>query len=740
MFILNSLLKTVNDRYNLIFITLSVIYVTLLLAFLPWPRAIGMGLDPSWQWGISRVAQDNLIFGKDIVFTYGPWGYLFDGAAIEGNFWQILSFRFLVHILFFTIFLIRIISLKNNLRKIIIFLMMIFITFLQDITYYPQSIDLKFLFIFITLCTFDCLWDKYRRLGTFFLAIISGFSLLTKFSLGISILGFLLIYTFVNLYQSIRTKSTEKIKANVISFVSIIPVSISTAWLLLIPNNFIPSFKKIVISIIIAGLVSWLFFLVKDYRNKTNIDQQIINNNWLLSAVNSQQCFPFLVFYLLYSLFVILQTTINSKELRFLLDYLYNSWQISSSYSSAMSQNNYNELLLMTIVNLALIISLSFLLIKKGGYLYLNLFLGSLFVIWIGFKHSFIRPDLYHVPIIYHQILFIIILFLCKIKKKRYWKNYLKFSLYIIVFSLVILTYFDSSDFKGSDFYNSDASFFSRLKISFNQISSFSNLQEILKKRNSNALFKMKIPDHFNQIIGSKTVDIIPWDLTFAPANNLNWQPRPIFQSYTAYTNYLDNLNYQSFVDNPRDFILYSFISIDSRHPFFDEPSTFSFAYCNYIPVEVTNHVFRGVIILLKKLSNNRCLETGIKSTIVSTFDQSQSLENFDNSLIRIVINIRYSLWGKLYKTIFRAPPVMLKIKYQDDSDKEYRIIPENAINGVILSHLPRDSEESFLFLSGEEIPKVKSFSFHNENNYLYQKKIQMQLNYFKIKQIKSDD
>lgn len=736
MFILNSLLKTVNDRHNSIFITLSVVYLTLLLAFLPWPRGIGIGLDPFWQWGISRVAQDNLIFGKDIVFTYGPWGYLFDGASIEENFWLILSFRFLVHILFFTFFLIRIISLKNNLRKIIVFLMMISITFLQDITYYPQSIDLKFLFIFISLCTFDCLWDKYRRLMTCFLAIISGFSLLTKFSLGVSILGFLLIYTFVNLYQSIRAKSTEKIKANIISFISIIPISISTAWLLLIPNNFVPSLRKIFTSIIIAGLVSSLFFLAKHYRrNKRKNDQQIINNNLLLSALNSQECFPFLIFYLFYSFIIFLFTTINSQDLRSLLDYLYNSWQVSSGYSSAMSQINYNELLLMTIINLALMISLSFLFIKKDGYLYLNLFLGLLFVIWIGFKHSFVRADLYHVPIIYHQILFMIILFLCKIKKKRYWKIYLNFSLYIIVVSLVILTYFDTSDFKGSDFNNSDGSFFSGLKISLNQISSFSDLQEILKKRNSHTLSKMKISDHFNQIIGNKTVDIVPWDLTLAPANNLNWKPRPIFQSYTAYTTHLDNLNYQSFVNNPRDFIIYSFISIDSRHPFFDEPRTFSFAYCNYIPIEVTNHAFRGVIILLKKLSNNRCLETGIKSTIVSTFDRNEYLENSNNSLIRATINIRYSLWGKFYKTIFRAPPIMLKIKYQDDSEKEYRIVPENANNGVILSHLPRNDKEALSFFSNlDKQYQVKSFSFHNLNNLLYQSDIEILFSSYEVK------
>jgi len=53
-----------------------------------------------------------------------------------------------------------------------------------------------------------------------------------------------------------------------------------------------------------------------------------------------------------------------------------------------------------------------------------------------------------------------------------------------------------------------------------------------------------------------------------------------------------------------------------------------------------------------------------------------------------------------------------------DDSEAEYKIIPENADNGVILSNLPRNSQEAFSFFSNiDKQYQIKSFSFYNQNN-----------------------
>jgi hypothetical protein len=41
-----------------------------------------VGLDPSWQLALSKAHGQYLDWGKDIIFTYGPLGYLFFGSLV----------------------------------------------------------------------------------------------------------------------------------------------------------------------------------------------------------------------------------------------------------------------------------------------------------------------------------------------------------------------------------------------------------------------------------------------------------------------------------------------------------------------------------------------------------------------------------------------------------------------------------------------------------------------------------
>jgi len=91
--------------------------------------------------------------------------------------------------------------------------------------------------------------------------------------------------------------------------------------------------------------------------------------------------------------------------------------------------------------------------------------------------------------------------------------------------------------------------------------------------------------------INNQSVDIFPWDVALCWAYDLNWSPRPVFQSYTAYTPYLDTINSQHFVDiekSPKN-ILYFYSSIDGRYPLFEEPETFRTILNNYSYVDQSN-------------------------------------------------------------------------------------------------------------------------------------------------------
>jgi hypothetical protein len=61
--------------------------VAAVIVVLAWPirtQLARVTVDVSWQLGLHQAAQDGLRFGRDIVFTYGPLGFLVDSAPFIG--------------------------------------------------------------------------------------------------------------------------------------------------------------------------------------------------------------------------------------------------------------------------------------------------------------------------------------------------------------------------------------------------------------------------------------------------------------------------------------------------------------------------------------------------------------------------------------------------------------------------------------------------------------------------------
>jgi hypothetical protein len=56
------------------------------------PPALGPGLDASWAFGLNMGHFDRMIFGRDIIFTYGPLGYLIVPTFPEAEPWAVFAF------------------------------------------------------------------------------------------------------------------------------------------------------------------------------------------------------------------------------------------------------------------------------------------------------------------------------------------------------------------------------------------------------------------------------------------------------------------------------------------------------------------------------------------------------------------------------------------------------------------------------------------------------------------------
>jgi hypothetical protein len=395
------------------------------LAFLQMPVVMAKGLDPSWVYAIGRAAAEKLIFGKDIIFTCGPFGYLVVfGLALKQHFLSVVGFHAAVHLIFCGLAVAKLMQLKHPLQKVLVGISLT-VPFLLGISILEHELICTFLIIL----SFDSLWQrKYIRWAAVGLGGIAGFCLLTKFTVVIYTLGALILLLGANLYSSLKSKSDR-----LISFLAVtdsLLAAISVAFIFLNPNPQI-SLKEILLCVSFAGMigaVTWLMQkrillpFVAEYREEIANDKGVrpafatphpltpsptrgegepdFSNPPLPpwergQGVRARGLSAYVRrigwkggFYVSYCLFLSVTVWYSSPSLA---DYLKGCLEISEGYSSAMSIVGSNWELGFAVSELILVSILLILLAREGN---LGWALVLAFVLALAFKHGFVRHDL----------------------------------------------------------------------------------------------------------------------------------------------------------------------------------------------------------------------------------------------------------------------------------------------------------------------------------------------------------
>ena len=83
------------------------------------------------------------------------------------------------------------------------------------------------------------------------------------------------------------------------------------------------------------------------------------------------------------------------------------------------------------------------------------------------------------------------------------------------------------------------------------------------------------IPKDYQKYIGKSTIDIMPTEISEIFYDKLNYDPRPVIQSYSAYDLFLDTKNHEKYTSPSRpEYVLFSLATIDARYAFWDESIT----------------------------------------------------------------------------------------------------------------------------------------------------------------------
>ncbi len=192
------------------------------------------------------------------------------------------------------------------------------------------------------------------------------------------------------------------------------------------------------------------------------------------------------------------------------------------------------------------------------------------------------------------------------------------------------------------------------------------------------------------------TIDVIPSNQSLAIAAGANYHPRPTIQEYTTYNSPLISRNrdfYQS--EKAPDYIVFAPGSIDNRHPASAEGSLWPLFFTRYEPVDERP---QGLI-LAKRTNPIDKLESETVS-VEAGIAQEVTVPQSDGPLM-MAVHIRPRLLGKIVNIMYRPPGTQLTVSYDDGATTSYRLIPEMAEAGFLLSPLVNTTSDYVLVSAG---------------------------------------
>jgi hypothetical protein len=191
--------------------------------------------------------------------------------------------------------------------------------------------------------------------------------------------------------------------------------------------------------------------------------------------------------------------------------------------------------------------------------------------------------------------------------------------------------------------------------------------------------------------VGGQRVDLLSYIQGVLFVNQLNWSPRPVFQSYSAYTPYLLRANAEYFRSSKApEFVVLALMPLDGHMPTFDDGAALLAILERYEPllVETLNPGQRPVHCLLlgKRPDQN---ESPQRFTTTRTIRLTEELKLPANEdLTALSVKFMPTLGGRLFGYLYHPPPVWIRLTTSDGRRSIYRFVPSMGETGWLISPL----------------------------------------------------
>jgi hypothetical protein len=622
----------------------SIAFLWMTVSMIPAPpQAPGVGIDASWAYGINLAHAKNLNFGRDVVFTFGPLGYLLYPVPGLVAALPAFSYAWAVHLVFLVGAFLLWRSLGNTSTV---------------------------LFTWVTLSAAMLLSDlPFERLLLSFVSVAIG----TQAQLARKGYVSSVHLAFVGLMAGVIPlfRSSDGLEACTIFYALL-------GSALVAPSQAIPHVPEI----------TW---------------------RELLTCAAA----PPAAFTLGYA-FV-------EHGVSGLWSYVAGSMQIVLGYSEAMAQPGPAYQIVAAGVSLVVLVLVIPMLVHRPDFF--RGILPAFIVAFFACKSGLVRQDAPHADLIQVKIavasLFVLVC-LNALRDRRLVTSWIFASL---LFGTVV--HIGSSPSREQAFLRRAllTESVANLSASLNAGSTWDQTESLVWQRLSRLRVDVAVAD----AVSGGTVDDVPSETDVVYANRWHWRPRPVFQSYSAYTPALDQMN-AAHLDgrDTADHIIMQWGDIDDRHPLLDDTASWRALFDKYDP-----EIRRTDFLVLKHRVTSRYRDPQLLGSVTATWYSDVSVPNSEPAgLTMMRAELNRGLYGVLLGALFRNSPVYLHATCASGVQSRWRVNRANLRDGALVAYLPQTLGEvaPYFGQAGANAPdRVTSIRFETPGPLEFSKEIRVE-------------
>ena len=369
---------------------------------------------------------------------------------------------------------------------------------------------------------------------------------------------------------------------------------------------------------------------------------------------------------------------VTSQSFGTIGDFLVHSLDIGSGYAEAMGIEDPDRRWEYPAALLVLIVGVAAVVLGTRAWLPSTRLkaavLGAIFV-FLSFKHGFVRHDGLHSVGFFAAMFSGLLAFTWPAERRRE---------VLLALGTALIAFLASSNFAWRHFDPIENA--SRLK---SDISTLSDPYRGVGASREWLKLLYGVDDTSLAELRGRTVHIWPWEAGVAWAYELDWRPLPVFQSYSAYTPDLDELNRKFLASDraPERILRHQTMAIDGRLLQFDSPAGTVETLCRYVQVRAT----AGLQVLAR--TEDRCDEPERLSTVTARSGEPVAVPTADQASDVVFARVHGagpSAYERLRTLVYKLGERRIIL----NGTLNYRFVPGTA-TGPQLMHVPRGADYS---------------------------------------------